>query len=110
MLESSKQQKAEKTQSGEQLHRLSRLRFYGDQFVFDTHSGMFYRLSLTAGFLLRAIDAGATVDQLPGLLQQECGINEKRAVRDVELFINDLSGLGVFEEPDATGPDKETGE
>jgi len=79
----------------ETLHRFASLRFYGGQFVFDTVSGMFYRLSPAAGFLLRAIDGGATTDMLPGLLQREYGISEKCAVRDAELFLNDLAGLGV---------------
>lgn len=83
---------------GEQLQNLSSLRFYGDQFVFDTRSGMFYRLSLTAAFLLRAIDGGATADALPGLLQDEYGITQKQAVRDTELFLNDLAGLGVVQD------------
>lgn len=78
------------------LHKFPHLRFYGDQFVFDTVSGLFFRLSPTAGFLLRVIDGGAEAADLPGLLQQTYGISEKNALRDAELFLNDLAGLGVI--------------
>jgi hypothetical protein len=71
----------------------STLRFYGDEFVFDTVSGMFYRVSPTASFILHSLHAGAGVDELANLLQTRYGIDRATAVRDVELLLNDLAAL-----------------
>lgn len=73
----------------------SRLVFYEDNFVFDTVSGMFYRLNPTAAFVLRAIGDGVRIDQLPELLQSHYDIEHKSAVRDAELFVNELAALGL---------------
>lgn len=73
--------------------KLSRLRFYGDEFVFDTVSGMFYRVSPTTSFILHSLEAGAEADQLPALLRARYGIDQSAATRDVELFFNDLAAL-----------------
>jgi len=69
------------------------LRFYGDEFVFDTVSGMFYRVSSTTSFILHSLQSGIGVDQLPALLSERYGIDRPTAVRDIELFFNDLSAL-----------------
>lgn len=69
------------------------LRFYGDQFVFDAVSGLFYRMSPTACFLLRSLDAGAKAADLPGLLQSRYQLDRATAIRDVALFLNDLAAL-----------------
>jgi len=79
----------------------SRLVFYEDSFVFDSVSGMFYRLNPTAAFVLRAMDDGTRPNQLPELLQSRYGIAHKSAVRDAELFLNELAALGLFEEGEA---------
>lgn len=76
----------------------SRLVFYEDSFVFDAVSGLFYRLNPTAAFVLRAIGNGSRPDQLPELLQSHYGIEHKSAVRDAELFVNELAALGLYEE------------
>jgi hypothetical protein len=76
----------------------SRLVFYEDSFVFDTVSGMFYRLNPTAAFVLRAMGEGTRPDQLPELLQSHYAIEHKSAVRDAELFVNELAELGLCEE------------
>ena len=76
----------------------SRLVFYEDSFVFDTVSGMFYRLNPTAAFLLRALENGTRPDQIPELLQSHFAIKHKSAVRDAELFVNELAELGLCEE------------
>ncbi len=73
------------------------LRFYGDEFVFNTTSGMFYRVTATAGFLLRNLVAGAKDDQLVTLLQERYGIDRTTAIRDVELLLNNLIELGVID-------------
>ena len=44
--------------------KLQKLRFYGDEFVFNTVSGLCYRLNPTAGFLLRSIVDGVKSEQL----------------------------------------------
>lgn len=71
----------------------STLRFYGDQFVFDTVSGMFYRMNPTACFILRALDAGLDSHELPELLRSRYTLDVSTATRDVELFLNDLAAL-----------------
>jgi len=57
---------------------------------------MFYRISPTAAFVLRAIEAGASRDDLPDLLARQYDIDQARAMRDVELFLNDLGVLGLI--------------
>jgi hypothetical protein len=68
------------------------LRFYGDEFVFDTVSGMFYVISRTAGFIFRALDAGTQPDKLADEVQQRYGITRSAAVRDIEHLMGNLSG------------------
>lgn len=75
------------------LQAPSRLRFYRDEFVFDIVSGMFYRMSPTACFMLHALDNGADVHELPKLLQEQYALDRSTAARDVELFLNDLAAL-----------------
>lgn len=79
-------------------HRFPSLRFYGEEFVFNTASGMFYRVSPTAGFLLHALDHGADPTELPGLLEQRYGISPTVSLRDVELLLNDLIAMGIIEQ------------
>lgn len=73
--------------------KLSTLRFYNDEFVFDTESGMFYRLNPTACFLLHALDSGANSHDLPAMLQTRYGLDRSTALRDVELFFNEVAKL-----------------
>lgn len=79
-------------------HRFPSLRFYGDEFVFNTASGMFYRISPTAGFLLHALDHGAEPAELPALLEKRYGISPVTALRDAELLLNDLIAMGIIEQ------------
>lgn len=69
------------------------LRFYGDEFVFDTVSGMFYVVSRTAGFIFRALDAGIPPDKLADEVQQRYGITRSAAVRDIAHLLDNLSGI-----------------
>lgn len=71
----------------------SGLRFYGDDFVFDTVSGMFFRLSPTGSFILRTLASGAKPDTLAAAMAARYGIDRATATRDIELFLNDLSAL-----------------
>lgn len=73
--------------------RRSTLRFYGDEFVFDTVTGLFFRVSSTAGILLHAVESGSPVEDLPDLLQARYQLDRATATRDVELFLNDLAAL-----------------
>ena len=73
-----------------------KLKFYGDTFVFDAVWGMFYRISPTAAFVLRAMDGGALRDDLPDLLARQYGIDRTRAIRDAELFVNELTARGLI--------------
>lgn len=73
--------------------KVSSLRFYGDEFVFDTVSGMFFRLTPSASFALRSLDGGTLPADLPTVLQAHYGIDRAAATRDAELFLNELAAL-----------------
>jgi hypothetical protein len=80
--------------AGKQSGPLSeRLRFYGDEFVFDSVSGMFHRLNPSASFMLRALIAGATPEELPRRLQAHYALDSATAARDAQLFLNSLAAL-----------------
>jgi len=79
------------------VHNAPTLRFYGDEFVFNTTSGMCYHISATAGFLLRKLIDGAGEEQLVILIQQQYGIDQSTAIRDVELLLNNLTELGIID-------------
>lgn len=80
-----------------QRHRLSILRFYRGGFVLDTASGMFYRLTPAADYLLRSYDAGMEVRQFAQLIQERYGLDQANAVRDVELLLNQIVGPGLLD-------------
>lgn len=73
----------------------STFRFYGDQFLLDTVSGRFYRVTTTAGFILRALIAGKSNDEIVNVVQQRFGIDRARALRDFEMFTSELQSLGI---------------
>jgi hypothetical protein len=73
--------------------RRSPLRYYGDEFVFDTVSGMFFRLSPTGSFVLRSLEAGVRPDDLPAAVAARFKVDRITAARDIELFLNDLAAL-----------------
>ena len=75
----------------------SRLVFFGDSFVFDRISGNFHRINATAAFILRAIENGISTADLPELVQSQYGIDHASAVRDAELFLDELYMLGFLE-------------
>lgn len=77
--------------------RLPVLRFYRGGFVLDTASGMFYRLTPAADYLLRSYDAGMEVRQFPQLIQERYGLDHASAVRDVELLLNQFVGPGLLD-------------
>ena len=70
-----------------------RLQFYGDKFVFDSVSGMFYRINPSACFMLKSLAAGTPVADLPARLQARYELDSATASRDVQLFLNSLTAL-----------------
>jgi hypothetical protein len=77
--------------------RHSRFRFYGDRFVLDTVSGSFFRVSPTAGFILRMLVDGKDQAGLVDIVERRFGIDHSRANRDVEFFLVELRSLGIDE-------------
>lgn len=77
-------------------YKVDTLRFYGDEFVFNTVSGMCYRITSTACFLLRNVAAGYTEEQLVDLMRERYGLDQASATRDVELLINNLADLELL--------------
>ena len=73
------------------------LRFYGDEFIFDTVSGMFFRISSTASLILRSLQSGTRPEQLADEIQERYGISRSAALRDVELLRNDLAGIEALD-------------
>lgn len=76
----------------------SRYRFYGDQFLLDTVSGNFYRVTPTAGFILKALIDGKTPAELVNIVRERFKIDRARALRDVELFTSELRSLGIIKQ------------
>lgn len=83
----------------ESVDRASRYRFYGDQFLLDTISGKFYRVTPTASFILRALIDGKNNDELAETVERRFGVDRARATRDIELFLSELRSLGIIENP-----------
>lgn len=91
------------------VQELSNLRFYGDEFVLNTVSGMFYRLTPTAGALLRSFQDMDDIELLVDHIQNTYNVSRIKAIRDVELFLNDLSALGIMDIPSPTLKQKTRG-
>jgi len=92
-----------KTQTGDRRGFQGRfLRFYDGNFVLDARSGLFYRLTPSATFLLRAWSEGAETGAFAGLIHQQFGVDPATASRDVELMLNQFRGLGLI---DAQSPE-----
>jgi hypothetical protein len=82
---------------GESGGLAARYRFYGAQFLLDTISGKFYRVTSTAAFILRALMDGKDQAELPKIVERHFGIDRSRAARDVEIFLSELRSLGIIE-------------
>ena len=72
------------------------MKYFGTEFVLNTASGAFYRVTPTAILLLKSMEAGADSHALVALIQKECGVDRITAVRDVELLINELTVRGIL--------------
>ena len=77
--------------------RSTALRFYDRAFVLNAASGMFYRVSPAADYLLRAMDAGAQPGQFAELIMSRYGADRATAVRDTELLLNQFTALGLLD-------------
>jgi hypothetical protein len=88
-----------KTGNGRAKRRDSKLRFYGNNFVLDTVSGRFYRLSPIAGFVLKALAGGTDPDRLVEIVEKKFGADHAKVARHVELFLSDLNSLELIENP-----------
>jgi len=86
-----------RSDNGTGAAKFSTLRFYGDEFIFDTVSGMFFRISSTAGLILRSLQSGTRPDRLADEIQERYGISRSAALRDVELLRNDLAGIEALD-------------
>jgi hypothetical protein len=75
-----------------------RLQFFGEEFVLDKVSGLFYRLTPAAHLVLQAHEQGVQSQQFPGLLRQRYGIDPVSAARDVELLLNQMVSLGLLDQ------------
>ena len=101
--------KLKATTAGEQpapsagTHRLAGLRFYPGGLVLDKASGLFYRLTPVADYLLRQYDAGTEVRDFADLVEARYGRDHASAVRDVELFLNQFCAPGLLH-PSGTEP------
>lgn len=72
------------------------LKYFGSEFVLDTQTGMFFRLTPTAMALLKAMEKGASSETLAGVIQKRCGVDRVTAVRDLELLFNELTLRGIL--------------
>jgi len=82
---------------GPDTSRASRFRFYGDQFMLDTVTGQFFRVSPPAGFIFKNLIQGKKGDHLVDIVERNFGISRSKAVRDVEMFLAELRSVGIIE-------------
>jgi hypothetical protein len=76
---------------------VSRFRFYSDQFMLDTVTGQFFRVSPPAGFIVKNLINGKKGDQLVDIVKNHFGIDRPKAIRDVEMFLAELRSVGIIE-------------
>ena len=78
----------------------SRFRFYNDQFLLDTVTGHFFRVSIPAGFILKNLIQGKSGEELVDIVQSHFAIDRAKAIRDVEMFLAELRSVGIVENLD----------
>jgi hypothetical protein len=71
------------------------IRFYGEEFIFDTVSGAFYGVSPTAGFIIRRLSEGMPIEQLAVEVEVRYHVDRIRATRDIEKVLEDLGSTGT---------------
>lgn len=89
------------------LSRLAEIALYGDEFAFNTVTGMLHRVSRTGGIILRELKAGRNFEEVIAGLQALYGVSQSRAERDIELFLSDLATLGLIDLRLGSGPREE---
>ncbi len=77
--------------------RASRFRFYSDQFMLDTVTGQFFRVSPPAGFIFKNLIQGKSGEQLVDIVENHFDIDRPKAIRDVEMFLAELRSVGLIE-------------
>lgn len=70
---------------------LSNLSIIKDCMLFDECSGKFHRISESAAFVVRALQAKAAMPNIIVAYSQEYELPLTVAARDIELFMNDIA-------------------
>ena len=71
---------------------LSNLTILNDRFVFDTHSGLFYRVSETAAFIINELKRrNPSIATLTASYAEHYGVSQGIAERDVQLFLTEVT-------------------
>lgn len=68
---------------------------YRDRFLFNPVSGMFFRLSHEAAWVLNEMRSGRGRSEIEIRLAEEFGIDRGTALRDCDRFIDRLERLGI---------------
>jgi len=66
-----------------------------DRFIFDTRSGKFHRASESAAFILKQLKLSTPIPEIVTRYAGRYGVVKAIAERDVELFLNDMSVVGM---------------
>ncbi|WP_370879977.1 PqqD family protein [Labrys monachus] len=66
-----------------------------NRFIFDTITGKFHRASETASFILSQLKVNAPINEIVVRYTERYGVGRAIAERDVELFLNDMSMVGL---------------
>lgn len=74
---------------------LSYVNIIKDRFIFDIRSGKFHRASETAAFILRKLKLNSPIPEIVARYAERYGVAKAIAERDVELFLNDMSVVGL---------------
>jgi len=77
------------------LADLSSLRILRDQFVFDDRTGTFHRATESAAYILSELKRRTPISLISAQYAERYQVGQAIADRDVELFLNDLSIVGL---------------
>lgn len=73
----------------------SYIRILRDQFVFDERTGTFHRTTESAAYILSELKRSTPVTLISAQYADRYQVGQAIAERDVELFLNDLSIVGL---------------
>jgi hypothetical protein len=68
-----------------------------DVVLIDAHSGRMNACNETASVILSHLEAGSTLSELVEALMRHFAVSDSIAVRDVNAFLDMLSGEGLLE-------------